>query len=78
MDYTKTTEVRTDIEGVDGDAQYSARIFEGIVTLSLSGTAATPSQIAVPHEELPTLVEFINHVLTEAPAPVSPEPTPPA
>lgn len=70
MDYTKTTEIRIDIEAAAGEAQYSARLFEGIVTLSLSGTAATPSQLSIPHEELPTLVEFINHVLTEAPVPV--------
>lgn len=78
MDYSKSTEVRTDIEATEGDARFTARIFEGVVTIGLSGTAATPSQIAVPHEDLPALAEFISHVLTEAPAPVSPEPTPPA
>lgn len=76
MDYGKTSETRIDITGADGDAKFSARVFEGIVTIGLSGTAATPSQIAVPHENLPALAEFIQHVLTEAPAPIPVSPAP--
>lgn len=77
MDYGKSTETRIDITGSDGSARFTARLFEGIVTIGLSGTRATPSALSIPHEDLPALAEFLEHVLTEVGTATPPDPNEP-
>ena len=59
MELNQSTEIRKDFTATSEEAVYTARVYEGVVTVSVSGLSSAPSTLSVPADNLGELAEFL-------------------
>ena len=58
MELNVTTETRKDISTAAENSTFSARLFEGVVTINVSGLSTPSSTITLTLDALPDLAQF--------------------
>ena len=69
MQISETTQTRHDFTATEGGAEFSARLYEGAVTVSVSGLQSAPATFVIPADRLGDLAQFVTLVASQIDSP---------